>query len=49
MWMVHMASSRRLHGVEAENGRVDASGCIGLFYPNFAIFIVLGPKGILVI
>jgi hypothetical protein len=24
-------------------------GCIGLFYPNFTIFIILGHKGILVI
>jgi hypothetical protein len=23
-------------------------GCIGLFYPNFVVFIVFGPKGILV-
>jgi hypothetical protein len=47
--MVHMASSRRSHGDEAEDGRVDAMDCIRLFYPNFAIFIVLGHKGSLVI
>jgi hypothetical protein len=46
--MVHMASSRRSRGDEAEDGRVDATGCIGLFYPNF-IFIVLGHKDNLVI
>jgi hypothetical protein len=47
--MVHVASSRRSHGDEAEDGLVDVMGCIGLFYPNFAIFIVLGHKGTLVI
>jgi hypothetical protein len=31
-------------GDEAKDGRVDAMGCIGLFYLNFAIFIVLGHK-----
>jgi hypothetical protein len=46
--MVHMASSWMLCGDEAEDGRVDAIGCIGIFYPNFAIFNVLGPRGILV-
>jgi hypothetical protein len=35
--------------VKAEDGWVDAMGCIGLFYPNFAIFFVLGHKGSLVI
>jgi hypothetical protein len=46
--MVHVTSSWRSCGDEAEDGHVDAIGCIGLFYPNFVIFIVLGPKGILV-
>jgi hypothetical protein len=46
--MVHMASSQRSRGDEAEDGRVDATGCIGLFYPNFAVFVVLGHKDILV-
>jgi hypothetical protein len=46
--MVHMASSWRSSGDEVEDGWVDATGCIGLFYPNFVIFIVLDPKGILV-
>jgi hypothetical protein len=36
-------------GDEAEDGRVDAMGCIGLFYPNFAIFVILGHKSSLVI
>jgi hypothetical protein len=47
--MVHVASSRRSRGDEAEVGRVDATSCIGLFYPNFAVFIVLGHKSSLVI
>ena len=32
--MVHVASSRRLRRVEAEDGRADATGCVGLFYPE---------------
>jgi hypothetical protein len=47
--MVHVASSQRSRGHEAEDGWVDVMGCIRLFYPNFAIFIVLGHKGHLVI
>jgi hypothetical protein len=47
--MVHVASSRRLRGDEVEDGRVDATGCIRLFYPNFVIFFVLGHKCSLVI
>jgi hypothetical protein len=44
-WMVHVASSRRSCGDEAKDGWIDATGCIGIFYPNFAIFVVLGHKG----
>jgi hypothetical protein len=44
-WVVHVASSWRLRRVEVEDGRVDATGCIGLFYPNFAIFFILDHKG----
>jgi hypothetical protein len=47
--MVHMASSRRSRGDDAEDGRVNAIGYIRLFYSNFTVFIVLGPRGILVI
>jgi hypothetical protein len=47
--MVCMASSWRSRGVEAKNGLVDEMGCIGLFYSNFIVFIVLGPKGIFVL
>jgi hypothetical protein len=46
--MVQMASSQRLHRVEAEDGRADATGCVKLFYPNFVIFYILGSRGILV-
>jgi hypothetical protein len=49
VWMGHVASSRRSRGDEAEDGRVIAMGCIRLFYPNFAISVVLGHKGSLVI
>jgi hypothetical protein len=47
--MVHVASSQRSRGDEAEDKHVGAMGGIRLFYPNFAIFIVLGHKGNLVI
>jgi hypothetical protein len=47
--MVHMTSSWRLREDEAEDGWVDATGCIRLFYPNFVVFFVLGHKGSLVI
>jgi hypothetical protein len=46
--MVQVASSLRSHGDQAEVRRVDVTGYIRLFYPNFVILIVLGPKGILV-
>jgi hypothetical protein len=42
-----VTSSRRLRRVEAEDGRVDATGYIRPFYPNFIIFIVLGSRDIL--
>jgi hypothetical protein len=47
--MVHVASSRGSRVDEDEDGRVNAMGCNRLFYPNFAIFAVLGRKGSLVI
>jgi hypothetical protein len=46
--MVHVASSRRLRGIEVGDGWVDVADYIGLFYPNFVVFTVLGPRGILV-
>jgi hypothetical protein len=47
--VVHVVLSWRSCGDEAEDGRVDAMDCIGLFYPNFAILVVLGHKDNLVI
>jgi hypothetical protein len=46
--VVHVAWSRRLRQDEAEDGRVDATGCVGPFYPKIIIFYVLGPRGIVV-
>jgi hypothetical protein len=46
--MVHVTSSWRSRADEDEDGRVEAIGCIRPFYCNFAIFYVLGPRGILV-
>jgi hypothetical protein len=48
-WMVHVTSSQRSRGDEAKDERVNAMGCIILFYPNFAVFVALGHKGSLVI
>jgi hypothetical protein len=49
MRMVHVASSWRSREDNAEDGPVDVTGYIGLFYPNFIVFVVLGHKGSLVI
>jgi hypothetical protein len=49
VWMVHVASLRRSREDEAEDKLVDATGCIRVFNPNFAILVVLGHKGSLVI
>jgi hypothetical protein len=38
--VVHVASLQRSRGDEAEDGWVDAMGCIRLFSPNFAVFVV---------
>jgi hypothetical protein len=34
--------------VEADDGWVDAMGCVGPFYPKTIVFYVLGPRGNLV-
>jgi hypothetical protein len=39
------ALSWRLRRRQVEDGRVDATGCVGSCYPTFAVFNVLGPKG----
>jgi hypothetical protein len=46
-WVVHVAPSRRSGENQVEDGRVDATGCIGPFYRNFVVLYVLGPRGIL--
>jgi hypothetical protein len=46
--MVHVASSRRSRKDEVEDEWVDVMDCIRPFYPYFVIFIILGPRGILV-
>jgi hypothetical protein len=43
--VVHMASSQRLCRVEVEDGWVDATVCVGPFYPKIIIFSVLDPRG----
>jgi hypothetical protein len=48
-WLVYMASWRRSCGDTAKDGRVDVMGYIRLFYPTFAVFIILGHKDSLVI
>jgi hypothetical protein len=48
MWMVYVASTWMSHGVEAEDGRVNTTDCIGLFYLNFVIFVVLDLRGIFI-
>jgi hypothetical protein len=47
--MVHVASSQRSRGDEVEDGWVDATDYIRLFYLNFLIFVILGHKGCLII
>jgi hypothetical protein len=48
-WMVHVASSWRSSGDKAKDEQVHTMDCIGLFYPNFTVFVVLGYKSSLVI
>jgi hypothetical protein len=47
--VVHVAPSWRLHRSQVKDGRVDAMDCIRHFYPTFAVFNVLGHRGIVVI
>jgi hypothetical protein len=46
--MLHVTSSWRLHRVKAEDGQVNVMSYVEPFYPNFAVFYVLGPRDILV-
>jgi hypothetical protein len=41
--LLHMEAS------QVEDGRVDVMGCVGPCYPCFAVFTLLGPRGIIVI
>jgi hypothetical protein len=43
-----VAPSQRLRRDQVEDGRVDATGCVGLGYPYFIVFYVLGSRGIVV-
>jgi hypothetical protein len=43
-----VAPSWRLRRDQVEDGRVDAMGCVGPDYPYFAVFYLLGPRGIVV-
>jgi hypothetical protein len=44
-----VAPLRRLRRRQVEDGRIDETGCVGPYYPTFAIFNVLIPNGIVVI
>jgi hypothetical protein len=44
-----MTPSQRLRRRQVEDGQVDAMGCVGPCYPTFAVFSVLGLRGIVVI
>jgi hypothetical protein len=46
---VHVAPSRRLRWRQVEDGRVDATSCVGPCYHIFTIFNVLDLRGIVVI
>jgi hypothetical protein len=51
-WMVHMASSWRLRGSEAEDGRFDDVRCgavqVERKYPSLDVIFLLAQRGILV-
>jgi hypothetical protein len=47
--VVHVTQSRRLCRSQVEDGQVDATGYIRPCYHCFAIFILLGPRGIVII
>jgi hypothetical protein len=46
---MHVALSRMLRQSQVEDGRVDSTGCVGPCYPYFTVFILLDPRGIVVI
>jgi hypothetical protein len=46
--VVHVASSRRMRRDQVEDGRIDATDCVGPCYPYFTVFYILGHRGIIV-
>jgi hypothetical protein len=46
--VVHVTPSQRLRRDQVEDGRVDATGCVGPCYSYFAIFYILDPRSIVV-
>jgi hypothetical protein len=47
--VVHVAPSRRLRRRQAEDGWVDATGCVGPCYLYFVVFFLLDYRGVVVI
>jgi predicted metal-binding membrane protein len=47
--VVHVVPSWRLRQRQVEDVRVGVMGCVGPCYPTFAVFNVLGIRGIVVI
>jgi hypothetical protein len=47
--VVHVAPSWRLHQSQVEDGRIDAMGCVGLYYHCYVIFFLLYPRVIVII
>jgi hypothetical protein len=46
--VVHVAPSRRLCRRQFEDERVNATGYVGHCHPCFTVFLVLGPRDILI-
>jgi hypothetical protein len=46
--VVHVPSSWQLRQEDAEDGRVDATGCVGPFFPKIIVFSILGSSDIVV-
>jgi hypothetical protein len=47
--MVHVTPSQRLRRRQDKDGRVDVTGYVGPCYPCFAVFFLLGRRGIVII
>jgi hypothetical protein len=47
--VVHVTPSQRLRQRQVEDECVNVTGCVGSCYPIFAVFNVLGRRGIVVI